>query len=161
MIGFIHNFNIVYVSIKLILFVLYTVIKQTSLMNINKDLTYYANQNKVFWVVNKDITIENGKILANSVVPCIFIEEKDNKKLILQLDESIKYDEYKYTAWRKFLGMAHDTYINVLLIVGNESSQWHLYTLTGKKIAFANIGRSSVKIDKTFLAKFDFVKEKK
>ena len=84
----------------------------------NKDLEYYINQNKVFWVLSDDI---NDNLKRKQVVPCIYVERtNDNKYLILQFDESIKLDEFQYTAWRKLIGLHYNIWVDVLLISNNE-----------------------------------------
>ena len=119
-------------------------------VEIKKDLEYYSNTNKVFWVVNKDV---NDKIKANDIVPCIFVEKKVENGAcwmgILQLDESIKFDNFKYTTWRKFIGELHGIYVDVLLI-----SDGSLYKLDGTVVDFSDLGRSSVKVGGEYLAKF-------
>ena len=114
--------------------------------DIKRDLKYYANQNKVFWYVNGDI---NDDLKNNDVIPCIFIEIINKEMYIIQLDESILDDDFKYTAWRKTIGMLYGTYIDVLLIKNNK-----LYTLNDKIVKFNNLKRSDLWVDKKFLAKF-------
>jgi hypothetical protein len=119
-----------------------------------KDLNYYHNQEKIFWVVNETI---NSSIKANDIVPCIYVEKKDGGTLaILQLDLDIAKDDYKYTAWRKFIGKEYDIRVDVLLIAPDltDSSKLQLYTLEGDAIQFNTLSRSDKIIDKEFLAKF-------
>lgn len=112
-----------------------------------KTLEYYKNTNKVFWIVNKDI---DKYFFANDIVPCIFIEIRNNKMLILQFDENIKFNEYKYTVWRKFIGNKYNIYVDVLLIFQDK-----LINLKGEEIKFEDLERSNVIINKEYLAKFD------
>lgn len=119
--------------------------------NNQKDLEYYSKQNKVFWVVNKDI---NEFIKANDIVPCIFVEKKDDGLYILQLEENIKFDDYKYTAWRSLLGSEYNIYVDVLLICNN-----NLYNLQNKIINFSELKRSNVVINKDLLAKIGVKKK--
>lgn len=113
----------------------------------NKDLQYYVNQNKVFWVLSDDI---NNDLKRKQIVPCIFVEHtNDEKYLILQFDESIKFDGFKYTAWRKLIGIHYNIWVDVLLISNNI-----LVTLDGKTVDFSELGRSTVVVDKKYLAKF-------
>ena len=70
-----------------------------SVPNKQKTLDYYAKADKIYWFVNEDV---NEKIKRNSVVPCIFVERLSGGAMnIVQLEETIKFDNYKYTAWRK------------------------------------------------------------
>jgi len=113
----------------------------------NKNLNYYATQNKVFWVIGDDI---NDNLKAKQVVPCIFAEKtKEDGYAILQFDESIKFDDYKYTGWRKLIGQEYNVWIEVFLIVNDM-----LYNLKGDLIDFNIFGRSNVIVGKEFLAKF-------
>lgn len=113
----------------------------------DRDLSYYENVSKVFWVVASDN--KNFKQYEN--VPCIFVEisttkngNKDRK--ILQFDNEIEFDEYHYTAWRKVIGEKYDIYVDVLLIKDGK-----LYTLDCMEVDFDTLGRSDVIIDKKFL----------
>ena len=82
---------------------------------------------------------------------CIFVEEfEDSGRLIIQLDENIKLDEYKYTAWRKFIGESDNIRVDILLIHNDK-----LYTLKNELVEFESLGRNDVKIDKEYLARFD------
>jgi hypothetical protein len=116
-----------------------------------RDINYYITQGKMFWVVNREIKARNREFLANSIVPCIFVEIKDGKYLILQLDMSIKFDDYKYTGWRKLIGEAYGIRVDVLLI---DVANLKLYDLDGNECEFAKLGRSPVVVDKTYLARF-------
>lgn len=111
-----------------------------------KDLEYYEQSNKIFWIVNKDI---NEHIKANDKVPCIFVEKKeDNTRHIVQLDLSIKDDNYEYTAWRKVLGDITGSYIEVLLIHNGV-----LYTLKNEIVEFDTLGRSElIEVPKKYLS---------
>ena len=115
----------------------------------NKDLEYYLKEQKVYWVVNQNI---NENIKANDIVPCIFVETKNNKMYMLQLDLDIKLDDHKYTAWRKLIGTIYGIKVEVLLIYEDV-----LYTLNNRKISFNDIGRSNTYVDKQYLAKFDTI----
>ncbi len=113
----------------------------------NKTLDYYIESNKIFWVVNKDL---NPFIKSNDITPCIFVEKTiDNRYLILQLSELIKFDTYKYTAWRKFIGETYNINVEVLLINNHK-----LYTLDNKEIEFSELGRSNITVDRKYLAPF-------
>lgn len=113
----------------------------------HRDLDYYASQDKIFWVVNKDI---NDEIRANDIVPCIFVERRNDKTMgILQLDWDIKLDDYKYTAWRRLIGDIYAIYVDVLLIKNKK-----LYRLSGEMVDFDQLDRSDVTVDKKYLAKF-------
>lgn len=117
-------------------------------------LEYYVKQNKIFWVVNKDIINEKFNIKANDIVPCIFVEKRNNSYYKIQLDLNIKFDDYKYTAWRKFIGDNYNNvYIDVLLINNNR-----LVTLAGTEINYDDVGISDIYVDEKFLAKFDYQK---
>ena len=113
----------------------------------NRDFEYYKNANKIFWIVNDDV---NENIERNKVVPCIFVEKKDDEYFILQIDPSIKDDKYKYTIWRKFIGKIYNIRVDVLLI-----SDDNLYTLKNEKVNFDDLKRSNIVIDRQYLAKFD------
>ncbi len=121
-----------------------------SVPNKQKTLDYYAKADKIYWFVNEDV---NEKIKRNSVVPCIFVERLSGGAMnIVQLEETIKFDNYKYTAWRKLLGETYGVYVDVLLIFDNE-----LYTLDNRKIKFEDLGRSQIQISKDQLAKFSLI----
>jgi hypothetical protein len=124
--------------------------------NINKDLKYYSTTHK-FLVVNKDI-LDSDDILfkANEIVPCIYVEEKNNEYYILQLDQDIQNDHYKYTMWRKFVGLTYNTKITVFLIKHVENS-FILYDLNGKVIDFNSLQKNGTFVDKTYLAKFAYL----
>ena len=120
--------------------------------NTKKDLAYYVSENKVFWVVNKNIYCKTDQKLifkSNDVVPCIFVERNNDSHVMLQLDSSIKFDDFKYTAWRKFIGQLYSLYVDVLLIKDNT-----LYDLDGTNVDFENIEKSHITISKDHLAKF-------
>ena len=112
----------------------------------NRDLLYYNNTNKVFWYVNDDIIPTFKK---NDIVPCLFVERMDGENYILQLDQSIIFDNFKYTMWRKTVGEIYSTYVDVFLIKNNA-----LYDLKGCEIDFNKLKRSTKVIDQKYLAKF-------
>lgn len=112
-----------------------------------KDINYYIKEQKIYWVVNQDI---NENIKANNVIPCIFIEVQNDKKLMLQLDLDIKFDNHKYTAFRKVIGKIYNIKVDVLLIHDNK-----LYTLNNNVINFNDIGRSNIYVDKKYLSPID------
>lgn len=116
-----------------------------------RNLEYYANIDKVYWVPVDEIVTDNGIIPRDTPIPCIFVEEKDDKMYILQFDMSIENDMWVYTAWRKVIGIVHDVRVNVLLI-----HDMNLYMLDGTKINFDDLGRSNVWIDKDYLGKCGF-----
>lgn len=123
--------------------------KDIILKNINnRDLNYYKNTNKIFWTLNDTI---NEYLIDNQTIPCIFVEKKENIYYILQLDLNIKYDDYKYTGWRRLIGKIYNIYVDVLLIASNDK----LYTLDGQIINFYDLKRSNVIVDKKYLGKFD------
>ena len=116
-----------------------------------KNLQYYENSDKMFWVPTQDIkTTDKNFIKRNMPIPCIFVEEKCDKYYILQIDLSIKIDKYRYTAWRKVIGITYGIRVDVLLICNN-----NLYKLNGEKVCFEYLGRSDVNVDKQYLGKFD------
>jgi hypothetical protein len=121
----------------------------------SRDLYYYKNINKVYWVVNKDIYDCNNNIIFknNDIVPCIYVENDNNILKILKFDYIIEHDKYKYTAWRKFIGTTYNIYVDVLLI----SNDNKLYNLKGDKVDFNDLKRSDILINKEYLAKFDYV----
>lgn len=102
-----------------------------------KDIEYYATTNKVFWILNQDV---NENLKANMTVPCIFVcKHADGQYQILQFDESISMDNFKYTAWRKLLGQVYNIYVDVILIHRNDqwrSCIYNCFTLDGKKVYF-------------------------
>jgi hypothetical protein len=116
-----------------------------------RDLEYYATIDKVYWVPVDEIETNNGNIPRDTPIPCIFVEEKDDKMYILQFDMSIENDMWIYTAWRKVIGTMHDVRVNVLLI-----HNMRLYMLDGTEIMFDDLGRSNVWIDKEYLGKCGF-----
>ena len=108
-----------------------------------RDLQYYKNINKVFWVIAED----NEHFSQYEKVPCIFVERcKDDTLKILKFDYSIEFDNYHYTAWRKVIGEIYGIYVDVLLI--KESK---LYTLDCKEIMFETLQRSDCVVDKKYL----------
>lgn len=116
-------------------------------LNEEKDLQYYMKTPKMFWVVNKDI----GELFkANDIVPCLFTEFKDGRHFILQLDLSVKEDGCKYTMWRKLVGQKYEINCQTLLI----SQDHKLYTLSGDVIDPTTLGRSSVHVHRSMLARW-------
>jgi hypothetical protein len=118
-----------------------------------RNLQYYEKIDKVFWVPYEDIILENKNVVkGNTSCPCIFVhvDEKTKQMKILQFDMSIEFDEYRYTAWRKVIGITYGIRVDVLLI--NDSK---LFTLEGKEIDFGSLGRSDVWVDKKYLGKCD------
>ena len=117
----------------------------------SRDLQYYKNIDKVYWVVAHDI----GNIFKRyEKIPCIFVQHtKDDKYLILKFDYNIEFDMFRYTAWRKVLGQTYGIRVDVLLIKDDK-----LYTLSGKEKKFSDLGRSEHLIDKQFLAVMDLKK---
>ena len=111
-----------------------------------KTLDYYKNQNKIFWVLAETI---NEKLLQYQVQQCLFVEKKNDKYYVLQLDVNIKFDNYKYTAWRKLIGTVYNIIVDVLLIVDDQ-----LCTLDGQMVEFDELDQSTVFVDKKYLAKF-------
>ena len=121
-----------------------------------KTLEYYANTDKIFWVVNKDI---NDYIKANDIVPCIYVEKTTDSYNILQFDPSITDDNFKYCAWRKFLGDIYDIYTDVLLIYTNPiTKSLKLCTLAGLHVNFDELNKNGKFISKEHLAKFSLIK---
>ena len=119
-----------------------------------RDFDYYIKTGKVFWIINKDV---NDNLKANQTVPCIFIEERNgNERYIIQFDKSIKYDNFKYTTWRNFIGQTYNIYVNVLLI---DVKTRKLFTLNNKEIKFESLKRNNdCVIQSKYLAKFDYIK---
>jgi hypothetical protein len=111
-----------------------------------KELSYYMNENKIFWVVNKNV---NEHIKANDIIPCLFVEKRNDKYYKIQIDKNIKFDNYKYTAWRKFIGDQYNIYVDVLLLHNDI-----LYTLDNKIIDYNNIELSNIYVDQKYLARF-------
>lgn len=115
-----------------------------------RDLSYYKNQSKVFWVIAEDFPVANWK--RYDVIPCLFVEQFDDGSYgIIQLDPTIAADDYQYTAWRKLIGQEYDFRAEVLLI---DVVRDTLYTLQGNEISFDTLSRSSRLIDKRCLAPF-------
>lgn len=128
----------------------YRELLQAKSSNNEKDLHYYKNQNKVFWVIAEDHP--NGKFKRYDVIPCLFVEQFDDGSYgIIQLDPTIAADCYQYTAWRKLIGQEHGFRAEVLLI---DVSSDKLYTLKGEEVSFDSLSRSSRFIDKSYLAPF-------
>lgn len=120
-----------------------------------KDLTYYATQDKVYWVVANDVFDIKGNILFKQYekIPCIFVQNLNNRYYILQFQENIKQDSFRYTAWRKLLGKIYNARVDVLLIK-IFSKHIKLYTLAGKIVNFEDLGKSNIQISDKYLAKF-------
>lgn len=118
----------------------------------DRDLKYYNNIDKVYWVPYSDIILEIKDVIkGNTKVPCIFVEKKkDGNMDILQFDMSIELDEWRYTAWRKVLDVKNNIRVGVLLIWDDK-----LFTIEGKAIDFNSLGRSNIWIDKNLLGKID------
>jgi hypothetical protein len=116
-------------------------------VEITRDLSYYRNIDKVFWVVASDI-LDLFKRYEN--VPCLFVEKNNNSLKILKFDYSIELDSFKYTAWRKVLGKVYNIRVDVLLI-GSSG----LYDLEGVPILFESLGRSEILVDKKYLGIMD------
>ncbi len=113
-----------------------------------RDLNYYKNQNKIFWVIADDL----GDFKRYDVIPCLYVEQFDDGTYgIIQLDPTIAHDDYQYTAWRKLIGQEYGFKAEVLLIDGAHDK---LYTLKGKEVAFDSLSRSLRLIDKSYLAPF-------
>lgn len=131
--------------------------KQRTRSSVKKSLEYYASQNKIYWVVNSDVKV-NDEVLfpANDIAPCLYVEEQEGKYHILQLDPSTRDDNFKYTAWRKFLGQVHNTRVNVLLIKSTDNS-FILYNLAGQIVDYDDIEPPRTFVDKEYLAKFSIV----
>ena len=121
----------------------------TSIDPYKRDLDYYETIDKVYWVPVSDILLNDGGIIRwNKPIPCLFVEVRDDNLYILQFDISIEFDIWRYTAWRKVIGVSHEIRVDVLLIQDNK-----LYTLEGQNVDFNSLGRSTVLIDKEFLGK--------
>lgn len=126
-------------------------------------LSYYATQNKVFWVVNKPIrysTAAESRVSGESVitagteVPCIFVErgmetDATRKYDILQFPLSIRTDNYQYTAWRKLLGTTLGVQVDVLLIVDRPP---RMITLEGDPVSWEQMRRSNKRVPQRCLA---------
>jgi len=111
-----------------------------------KDISYYTEKPKMFWVVNKDL--EPG-FKANDIVPCLFTEFKDGRHHILQLDLSVKDDGCKYTMWRKMVGQKYGFECRVVLL-----SDQGIFELSGVKVDPESIGRSQIYIHRSMPARF-------
>jgi hypothetical protein len=113
-----------------------------------RDLEYYRNIDKVFWVIANDI---KDLFEQYQKIPCIFVEKSENNKMkILKFDYDIEFDEYRYTCWRKVIGTVYKIYIDVLLIKDDK-----LYNLTGDEILFSSLERSDHLVDKKYLGIMD------
>lgn len=118
-----------------------------------KNLEYYFNSNKVFWVVNKDL---NDHIKANDIVPCIYVSKVGEDFFILQFDPKIAFNNYKYTSWRKFLGKLYNTYVDVFLIY-KENESLKLVSLKNEEIDFNQLKMSNIIVSEEHLAKFSLI----
>lgn len=118
-------------------------------MNVSKrNLEYYENIGKVFWYILNDMY----PFKQNEKIPCIYVEKINDNLKIIDFDHDIEFDEFTYTAWRKFLGETYGTRIDVLLIKNGT-----LYDLNGNVINFNTLGISNILIDKTYLAKTGYI----
>jgi protein associated with RNAse G/E len=82
-----------------------------------RNLDYYENIDKVYWVPVKDICPPDGDIIkANTPTPFIYVESTPDQFKILQFDMDIEFDKWRYTAWSKVLGKSYDIRVEVLLI---------------------------------------------
>jgi len=117
-----------------------------------RDLHYYQTIDKVYWVPINDITNQDGQILIkrDSKVPCIFVEKTPDQDKILKFDYEIEHDEYRYTAWRKVIGITYNIHVGIYLIHDD-----CLLTLAGDVVNFNSLGRSDVLIDKQYLGMID------
>ena len=115
----------------------------------NRDLQYYESVNKVHWFILND----TPPFKQNEKIPCIYVEKSNDKMKILDFDHDIEYDEFTYTAWRKFLGETYNIRVDVLLIKNNM-----LYTLTGETVDFNTLERSNIIVDKKYLARTGYNK---
>ena len=116
----------------------------------NRDLKYYQNIDKVYWVVANDI---KNLFKQYQKIPCLFVElsdNDDNNVKILDIDHAIEFDEYRYTAWRKVIGIKYGIRTDVYLIKDNQ-----LYTLDGDTVDFDELSRSDIVIDKKYLGIMD------
>jgi adenylate cyclase class IV len=113
-----------------------------------RDLAYYRDAGKVFWVAADDVP--GTPIKRYDVVPCIFVEVTPSGRDIVQLDPVIAHDGYKYTCWRKLIGRAHNFRADVLLVTGDR-----LVALDGTGVDFDALGRSPRVIGAALLARFD------
>lgn len=121
--------------------------RELLLQSQQKPLSYYIEQGKLFWTLNEDV---NEHLKRNAVHKCLFVEKNAEGYQLLQLDVSIKCDPYRYTAWRSLIGKTYNIQVDVLLI----SPEGVLYTLDGEVVKFEDVGRSTVVVDKTYLARF-------
>lgn len=109
-----------------------------------RNLAYYRDINKVFWVIAHDM----GPFKQYEKIPCIFVESCPGVMKILKFDYEIEFDEFQYTAWRRLIGQIYGIRVDVLLIHNGT-----LYKLDGTTVDFANLRRSSVLVDKKYLAR--------
>lgn len=115
-----------------------------------RDLGYYKNQNKVFWVIADDLEV--GNFRRYDVIPCLYVEQFDDGSFgIIQLDPSIATDCYQYTAWRKLIGQEYGFRAEILLI---DVSSDKLYTLRGDEVKFDSLSRSPRFVNRSYLAPF-------
>ncbi len=105
-----------------------------SLPNDWRTLEHFETQDKVFWVVNRDV---NEHIKKNDIVPCIYVEKKEGSYYVLPLDAKIAGDPYRYTAWRKLIGELYGIRVDILLAKGGK-----LYTLDNDQVDFSKLKKS-------------------
>lgn len=116
-----------------------------------RDLAYYQNIDKVLWECGFDITCEDGTQFARyQRVPCLFVEKAGDDHRIIDFDHDIEMDNYRYTAWRKVIGVEYNIRVEVYLI-----HNMQLYTLDGKLVDFDNLGQSNILVDSKFLGVMD------
>lgn len=115
--------------------------------NDERDITYYQNIDKVYWECGYDI---KDLFKHFERVPCLFVEKTEDGAKILDIDHDIEFDEYRYTAWRKVIGVTYGIRTGVYLIKDSK-----LYTLEGEEVDFNELGRSDVIVDKKYLGIMD------
>lgn len=122
-----------------------------------RDLEYYQNIDKVYWECGRDITCDDGtEFKLYQRVPCLFVEKAKDGHKIIDFDHDIETDNYRYTGWRKVIGLEYGIRVGVYLISSNQ-----LYTLEGKLVDFNGLGMSQVLVSKKFLGIMDLKQEPK
>jgi hypothetical protein len=112
-----------------------------------RDLNYYQNIDKVYWECGCNI---KDLFKHFERVPCLFVEKSKEGPKVLDIDHDIEFDEYRYTAWRKVIGISYGIRTGVYLI-----KDLKLYTLEGEEYDFDKLGRSDIMIDKKYLGIMD------
>lgn len=102
---------------------------------------------KLYWVIAHDV---KNLFKRYEKIPCIFVEKTENNFALLRFDKNIDSDSYRYTGWRKVIGIAYGIRVEVLLLKNG-----NLYDLNGSIVDISSIKRSKHVISKKYLGILD------